>query len=94
MGDVDQNITKDIYQPGRNKEIDWSDITASCASGEHVILGFGNGALVCYNTQENVPQNEAIKKLDLNFTGAGDKPIDKLKLVHMDVMKQIVRNGA
>ena len=93
MEDADKNITKNIFQPGKNKDIDWGDITASCASGDNVILGFGNGALVCYNTQENVPQNEAIKKMDLNFSGSGDKPIDKLKLVHMDVMKQITRNG-
>jgi hypothetical protein len=44
---------KPVFHPGK-KEASWNDITCSCAAGDSLILGFGNGALVCLNTRNDV----------------------------------------
>ena len=74
-------------------EINWSDITCTCAVGDSLIMGFGNGALICIDTRNNVPVNESIQFVDLSFTDSSDKsedkqeqPIEKLKMLYMDPM--------
>lgn len=49
----DKTEKKQMIQPGK-KEVDWNDITCSCAVGDSLILGFGNGSLVSISTRIDV----------------------------------------
>ena len=55
----DKTVKKTVLQPGK-MEVNWSDITCTCAVGDSLIMGFGNGALISIDTRNNVPVNEAI----------------------------------
>jgi hypothetical protein len=72
----DKTVKKKVLQPGK-MDINWSDITCTCAVGDSLIMGFGNGALICIDTRNNVPVNESIQFVDLSFTDSGDKSEDK-----------------
>jgi hypothetical protein len=49
----DKIVKKQVLQPGK-MEVNWNEITCTCAVGDSLIMGFGNGALVCLDTRSNV----------------------------------------
>ena len=57
-------------------------MSASCAYGDLVFLGFGNGSLVIFNSAWDVSGENEIVYHDKDF--AQDRPVEKLKIVYID----------
>ena len=72
----DKTSKKTVLQPGK-LEVEWNDITCTCAVGDSLIMGFGNGALVAIDTRNNVELKDCIQYIDLNFSDSSDKSEDK-----------------
>jgi hypothetical protein len=58
-------------QPGR-RNFDWKDISCSCACGDSLMLGFGNGAFMCIDTRNEIALADSIKYKNLYFTDTVD----------------------
>ena len=98
MIEPDKVIKKPVLHPGK-MDVNWDDITCTCAVGDSLIMGFGNGALVCLDTRSNIQLSDSIQFIDLGFTDSNEKsediqeqPIEKLKMLYMDPMQQL-NNG-
>lgn len=83
--EVNQDKTKAFEQPGKKSNIAWAEITASCAYKDNVILGFGNGAILIFKVDEGRSFTDNIQTLDLEFSGSEDLPIEKLRILTIDV---------
>lgn len=84
-------------QPGK-RTFDWKDISCSCACGDTLMLGFGNGAFMCLNTRNDIALADSIMYKNLNFTDLGDSsnfdtssdqskfdaPLDKMRMIYLD----------
>ena len=68
----------DIIQDGKQK-FGWYDVSATAATEDILIVGFGNGALLTIDTKNNVKKDslESIKYANWNFT-SDNQPVDKL----------------
>jgi hypothetical protein len=47
-----QEVEQEVVQDGK-KKYGWYEISASAACGDTLLLGFGNGALVCIDTAQS-----------------------------------------
>ena len=66
-------------QPGKKDKVEWSEITASCAFQDKLIIGFGNGALAIIKADPAEKENV----IKLEFTGEEDTPVDKLRVMNV-----------
>ena len=47
-----------MVQDGK-KKYGWNDVSATAACGDRLLLGFGNGALVCIDTSSSKGANKS-----------------------------------
>jgi len=73
-----------MLQHGKKDKVDWSEITASCAYKDFLILGFGNGTMANVRIEKSSNIAESISNIDMNFTGEEDLPIDKMRIMTVD----------
>ena len=76
-------VEQEIMQDGKRK-VQWSEISATCVIGDSIIIGFGNGAVICIDTSQGLEMEKSITYRNMNFTGAENKAVDKLRVLTIE----------
>jgi hypothetical protein len=86
QGKLEAQRKLEILPPGKKLTPEWTEITASCAFSDFLILGFGNGAMAMLKVSHSKKVENKIHHLDLAFSGDEDLPIDKMEVITMDLL--------
>jgi len=80
---LEQNKKLQEKLPGK-KKTEKNEISSSCASGDNVYLGFGNGTLAVVDTSREPNPGKIHSELIENFSGDEGHPIDKMRVVYIE----------
>lgn len=80
---LEQNKKLQERLPGK-KKAERNDISCSCASGDNVYLGFGNGALAVVDMSREPNSGRIHRDLIEHFSGDEGHAIDKMRVVYIE----------